>query len=60
MDNPEKPPTLGTQDTRRRQNKTQHNMCWTLQYTAENDVKRHEPSYKQLEVKTNLTFFVRK
>jgi hypothetical protein len=40
-----------TQDTRRRQtkHKTQHNMCWTL---------RHEPSYKQLEVKTNRTSFV--
>jgi hypothetical protein len=30
MDNPEKLPTLGTQDSRRRQqNKTQHTMCWT-------------------------------
>jgi hypothetical protein len=34
MDNPEKPATLGTQNTRRRtkqieRKKTQQNMCWT-------------------------------
>jgi len=32
MDNPEKLATQGTQDTRWRQNKTQHNMCWTPIY----------------------------
>jgi len=33
MDNPEKLETLGTQDKRRRQKKTQHNMRWTPLYT---------------------------
>ena len=35
MDNPEKLTILGTQDTRRRQakQKTQHDMCWTPQFT---------------------------
>jgi len=34
MDSPEKLAALGTQDTRRRQEKqkSQHNMCWTPSY----------------------------
>jgi len=37
--------TLGTKDTTGRQTKQKHNTI------------RHEPSYKQLEVKTNHTSF---
>jgi len=39
MDSPEKLAALGTQDTRRRQEKqkSQHNMCWTPSYTKTQD-----------------------
>jgi hypothetical protein len=48
MDNPEKLATYGTQDEEKQQNTIQHNMSWTQIMQI-----RHEPSYKQLEVKTN-------
>ena len=45
--------------TRRRKikQKTQHTMCWTPLCANENKYgkKRHDPSYKQQEVKTNQT-----
>jgi hypothetical protein len=49
--------TLGTQDTGRRQTKgkTQHNMWWTLLCLKKHTNNINEPSYKQLEVKTNQT-----
>ena len=56
MDNPEKLATSGTQ------NEEKHNKN-TTQYVLETTIRklphitqiRHEPSYKQLEVKTNQT-----
>ena len=39
--------------------KTQHNMCWTPLYANKHKYTiRHDPSYKQLEVKTNQTSFL--
>ena len=35
MENPEKLPTQGTKDEEK-QNKAQHNMCWTPQYAIKN------------------------
>ena len=54
MDNPEK---LATQDTQDENNKieTQLNVCSTPIYPKQTQIKevRHEPSYKQMEIKTN-------
>ena len=62
MDNPEKLATQVTQDKERKKNKKQKNpthcaldttICKQTQIT----LIRHEPSYKQLEVKTNQPSF---
>ena len=58
MDNPEKLSTLGTQDEdKHNKNKT---CCWTPLCTQKKPQImeiRHEPSYKQLELKMNRTYF---
>jgi len=48
---------FGTQDEDN-QNKMHHNVCWTALY-ANTQIKeiKYEPSYKQLEVKTNQIVF---
>ena len=42
MDNPEKLATQGTQDEEK-QNKRQHNMCWTPLYASKPFEKKDEP-----------------
>jgi hypothetical protein len=55
MDNPEKLPTLGTQDSRQRQqNKTQHTMCWTPPRTRRK-TKRNKNTKKKTQKKQNKT-----
>ena len=63
MDNPEKLTTLGTQDSRRRQNKNKiHNIIYVGHYYGRKQTQitqiRHEFFYKQLEVKTNRKSFL--
>ena len=55
MNNPEKVATLGTQDTRRKQN----TICVRHRYAQTSKIKVNItwPSHKQLEVKTNRTTF---
>ena len=53
MDNPEKLSTLGTQDSRRRQqNKTQHTMCWTPPCTRRK-TKRNKNTKQTQKTKQN-------
>jgi len=55
MDNPEKLTTWGTQDEEK------HNTICVLHHytqTNTNNINKHEPSYKQLEVKTKRTSFL--
>ena len=54
MENPEKLATLGTQDEHK-QNKKHSTICWTPLYANKH---KYEPSYEQLEVKTNRTSFL--
>ena len=55
MDNPEKIAKLDKQDTRQRQINKKHN---TIRKQTQIMEIRHEPSNKQLEVKTNRTSFL--
>ena len=59
MDNPEKLATQGTQDEDK-QKKKHNTINVGHNYTQinTNNVNKHEPSYKQLEVKTNRTSFL--
>ena len=54
MNNPEKLATLGTRD----EDQKKHNKICAEHHNTQtntNNERRHEPSYKQLEVKTNQT-----
>ena len=55
MDNPEKIEKLDKQDTGQRQINKKHN---TIRKQTQIMEIRHEPSNKQLEVKTNRTSFL--
>jgi hypothetical protein len=59
MDNPEKLATYGTQDGEK-QNKDiiQYMLDIIIRKQTQITLIRHEPSYKQLEVKTNRTSFL--
>jgi hypothetical protein len=59
MDNPEKLATQGTQDGEK-QNKDiiQYMLDIIIRKQTQITLIRHEPSYKQLEVKTNRTSFL--
>ena len=61
-DNPEKLTTQGTQDEENQsKNTTQYVLNITMRKQTQRTYIRHEPSYKQLEVKTKRTqFFMRK
>ena len=55
-DRPEKLATKGTQDEEKQNNnKTHYVLDTTLRKRKQKCKKRHEPSYKQLEVKMNQT-----
>ena len=56
MDNSEKLATLSTQDTRRSKTKEKPTMC----KKNTNNVNKTRTLYKQAEVKTNRTSFMRK
>ena len=63
MDNPEKLATQVTQDKEKKQKQkqktpTQCALDTTIRKQAQTTLIRHDPSYKQLEVKTNRTSFV--
>jgi hypothetical protein len=53
MENPEKPATLGTQN--KDKTKTQYVLDTAIPKQTQITSIRHEPFYKQLEVKTNRT-----
>ena len=40
--------------------KTQHNICWTPSQANKHKQRKHDPSYKQLEVKRTNIFLMRK
>ena len=57
-DNPEKLTTQGTQDEENQsKNTTQYVLNITMRKQTQRTYIRHEPSYKQLEVKTKRTQF---
>jgi hypothetical protein len=59
MDNPEKLATKGTQDEdKQNKNTTQYVLETTIGKQTQITYVRHEPSYKQLKVKTNRTSFL--
>ena len=59
MDNPVKLATKGTQDEdKQNKNTTQYVLDTTIRKQTQITYARHEPSYKQLEVKTNRTSFL--
>jgi len=59
MENPEKMATYGTEDEKtKNRNTTQHMLDTTMRKQTQITSIRYEPSYKQLEVKTNRTMFV--
>ena len=55
MDNPENLSTYGTQDENKQNENTTQYVLYTT--TRKQTQIKHEPSYKQLEVKTNWTSF---
>ena len=56
MNNPEKLERYGTQDKEKQnKNKTQYVLDTTICKQTQITLIRHEPSYKQLEIKTNRT-----
>ena len=56
MNNPEKLERYGTQDKQKQnKNKTQYVLDTTMRKQTQITLIRHEPSYKQLEIKTNRT-----
>ena len=57
MDNPDKLATLGTQDEEKHNNNTTYYVLDTTMRKKTPQILyiRHEPSYKQLNVKTNRT-----
>ena len=58
MDNPEKMVTYGTQnDEKQTENTTQYVLDTTIRKQTQITLIRHEPSYKQLQVMTNRTFY---
>jgi hypothetical protein len=54
-DNPEKLATQSTQDEEKKKKTTQYVLDTTIGKQTQIMLIRHEPSYKQLEVKTNRT-----
>ena len=56
MDNPEKHATQGSQDEdKQSKNTTQYLLDNTIRKQTQTTQARHEPSFKQLEVRTNRT-----